>query len=105
MNTDTVLYIYVYIFIHMYGIYMSMHSRTPEIETVDLSQSHASLNLSQSQTDFLLRISPSTAILNYFKLFENICILTTLTNEKYWYFTLLKTFINLYAMHSLFLYQ
>ena len=30
-------------------------------------------------------------------------IVTTLTNEKYWHFTLLKTFITWYVMHSLFL--
>ena len=35
--------------------------QTPEIETADLSQSHASLNLSQSQDDCLFRINLSTA--------------------------------------------
>ena len=80
------------------------YSRTPEIQTTDLSQSHADINLSQSQTglnlsqfltDCLLRINSSTVILNYFKLFESILdIVTTLTYERYWYFTLLKTFIN-----------
>ena len=59
-------------------------SRTPEIETANLSQSHAGLNLSQFQTDYLLRIYLSTAILNYIKLFDSILgIVTTLTNEKY----------------------
>ena len=38
------------------------YSRTPKIETADLSQSHAGLNLSQIQTDCLLRINLSTAI-------------------------------------------
>ena len=38
---------------------------TPEIETVDLSQSDACLNLFQFQADCLLRIKSSTAILNY----------------------------------------
>ena len=40
-----------------------------------------------------------------FKLFESILgMVTTLANgEKYWYFTLLKTFINWYVMHLLFL--
>ena len=47
----------------------STFSRTSEIETEDMSQSHAGLNLSQFQTDCLLRINSSTAILNYFKLF------------------------------------
>ena len=79
------------------------HSRTPEIETADLSQSHAGLNLPQFQTDCLLRINSSTAILNYVKLFKSILgIIPTLTSEIYWYFTLLKTFINWYVMHSLF---
>ena len=51
------------------------HSRTPEIET----QSHAGLNLSQFQTDYLLR----TEILNHLTLFESILgIVTTLTNEN-----------------------
>ena len=42
------------------------YSRKPVIETADLSQSHADLNLSQFQTDCLLRINSSTAMLNYF---------------------------------------
>ena len=76
----------------------------PEIETADLSQSNAGLKLSRFQTDCLLRISSSTIILNYFRLFESILgIGTTLINEKYWYIALLKTFINWYVMHSLFL--
>ena len=38
-----------------------------------------------------------------FTLFESILgIVTTLTNDKYWYFTLLKIFINWYVIHSLF---
>ena len=41
------------------------YSRTPEIETADLSQFHPSLNLSQFQTDCLLRITSGPAILNY----------------------------------------
>ena len=45
------------------------YSRTPEIETVYVSQSHAGLNLSQFQADCLLRINSSTAILNYLKLY------------------------------------
>ena len=82
---------------------ITLYSRTPEIETADFSQSHARLNLSQFQTDCLLRINSSTAILNYFELFKLILgIGTTLTNKKYWYFTLLKIFINWYVMHSLF---
>ena len=37
------------------------------------------------------------------KLFESILgIVTTLTNEKHWYFTLPSIFINWYVMHSLF---
>ena len=76
-----------------------MYSRTSEIETADLSQSHAGLNLSQFQTDCLSRMNSRTAILNYFE--SILGIVTTLENEKYWYFTLLKT-INCYAMHSLF---
>ena len=80
-----------------------MYSRVPEIETADLPQAHADLNLYQFQTDCLLRINSSTAILNYLKLYESILgIVTILTNEKYLYFTLLKTFINWYVMHSLF---
>ena len=48
----------------------------------DLSQSHAGLNLSQFQTDCLLRINLSIEMLNYLKLFESILgIATTLTNE------------------------
>ena len=43
------------------------YSRTPEIETANLSQSHAALSLSQFQTDCLVRIKTSKAILNYFK--------------------------------------
>ena len=79
------------------------YSRTPEIETAYLSQSHAGLNLSQFQTDCSLRINSSTAILSYLKLFGSILgLATTLKNEKYWYFTLLRTFINWYVMHSLF---
>ena len=39
----------------------------PVVETADLSQSHAGLNLSQFHTDCLLRINSSTAILTYFK--------------------------------------
>ena len=71
------------------------YSRTPEIEIANLSQSRAGLNLSQFQTNFLLRINSSTAILNQFKLIETILgIVTTLTNKKYWHVTLLKTFIN-----------
>ena len=71
-----------------------IYSRTPEIETADLSQSHVGLNLSQLQDDCLLRIKSSTAILNYCTLFESILgIVTTLKNEKSWYFRLLKTFI------------
>ena len=35
-----------------------------------LSQSHAGLNFSQSQTDCLLRINSCSAISNYLKLFE-----------------------------------
>ena len=67
----------------------------PEIETTDLSQTHTGLNLSQFQTDCLSRINSSAIILNYFKLFESILdIVTTLTNKKYWYFTLLKTSVN-----------
>ena len=62
------------------------YSRTPEIETADLSQSHAGLNWSQFQTDYLLCINSSTAILSYFKLFESMLgIVTTLTIEKYCY--------------------
>ena len=62
------------------------YSRTPEIQTAYLSQSHAGLNLSQFQTNCLLRINSSKAILNYFKLLESILgIVTneTLANEKY----------------------
>ena len=44
------------------------YSRTSDIDTADLSQSHAGLNLSQFQTDFILRINSNT----YFKLFESI---------------------------------
>ena len=76
---------------------------TPEKETSDFSQSHAGHNFSQFQTDCSLRINSSAAILSYFELFESMLgIVTTLTNEKYWYCTLLKTFINCYGMHSLF---
>ena len=40
-------------------------------------------------------------MLNYLKLFALILgIVKTLTNEKYWYFTLFKIFINWYVMHS-----
>ena len=75
----------------------------PGIETAGLSQSHAGLNLSQFQADCLLRIISSTAILNYLTLFESMLgIVRTVTSENYWYFTLLKTFINWYVMHSLF---
>ena len=75
----------------------------PVIETSDLSESHAGLNLSQFQTHCLLRLNSSTVILNYLKLFESILgIVTTLTIEKYWCFTLLKTLINWHVMHSLF---
>ena len=45
--------------------WLSRYSRTLQIETADLSQSHAGLNLSQFQTDCLLRINSSTAILNH----------------------------------------
>ena len=41
-----------------------LYSRTPEIETADLSKSHASLNLSQIPADCLLLINSSTAIKN-----------------------------------------
>ena len=79
------------------------YSRTPKIETSGLSQSRDGFNLSQFQTDCLLRINSGTAILNYFELFKSILgIVTTLTHEKYWHFTLLKTFINWYVMHSSF---
>ena len=37
------------------------YSRTPEIETADLSQSHASLNLSQFRAYCLPHINSSTA--------------------------------------------
>ena len=58
----------------------TQYSQAPEIETADLSQSHAGLNLSQFQTDCLLRINHSKAILNDFELFESILgIATTLT--------------------------
>ena len=77
-----------------------IHSRTPEIETADVSQSHAGLILSQFQTYCVLRINSGTEILNYFKIFESIFgIVTTLTNRKYGYFKLLKPFINWYIMH------
>ena len=33
------------------------YTRTPEIETADLSQSYVGLNLSQFQTDYLLCIN------------------------------------------------
>ena len=79
------------------------YSRTPEIETGDLSQFHAGLNLPQFQTICLLRINSSTAILSYLKLFESVlAIVTTLTNEKYYHITLLKILIYWYVMHSLF---
>ena len=39
------------------------YSRTPEMETADCSQSHAGVNLSEYQTDCLLRINSSTTIL------------------------------------------
>ena len=41
------------------------YSRIIEIETADLSQSHVGVNLSQFQTDCLLRIHSSTEIINY----------------------------------------
>ena len=76
---------------YMYRFRLKIYSQTVEIETADLSQSHAGLNLSQFQTNCLLRINSSTVILSYFKLFESILgIVTTLTNKKYWCFTLLK---------------
>ena len=60
-------------------IYLKEHSRTPEIETAE-SQTHPGGNLSQFQNDCLLHINSSTAILNYFKLFESILgYVTTLT--------------------------
>ena len=72
------------------------------METAYLSQSHTGFNFYQIQSDSLLRINSGRAILNYFQLFDSILeIVTTLTNEKYWYFTLRKTFIDWYAMHSL----
>ena len=81
-----------------------LYRQTPEIKTADISQSPTCLNLSQFQVDCLLRITSSTTILNHFKLFESILgIVTALINEKYWYFTLLKTLLNWYVMHSLFL--
>ena len=56
--------------------FLYVYSRTPEIETSDLSQSHAGLNLSQFQINYLLRINSSV----FFKLFESIPdIVTTLT--------------------------
>ena len=82
----------------MYVIKTYIYSRTPEIGTANLSQSHIGLNLSQFHTDCLLSKYSSTAILNYFKSFES----TTLTSDKYWYFTLLMTFINWHVMYSLF---
>ena len=52
-----------------------MYSRTPEIETADLSQSHA--NLSQFQADCLFCIDLTTAT----KIFETILSrITTLAN-------------------------
>ena len=73
-----------------------VYSRRLETETADLSQSHACLNLSQFQTDCLLPIYSCAAILNYFKLFESILgIVTTVTNEKYLHFTLLKNLIGM----------
>ena len=60
------------------------YSGAPEIETAGLFQSHAGLNLSQFQTDCLLCINSSTAMLNYLTLFESILgIVTPLTNEIY----------------------
>ena len=38
-----------------------MYSRMPEIETADLPQSHAGLNLSQFQVDCLYRRNSNTA--------------------------------------------
>ena len=39
----------------------TIYSRTPEIETADLSQSHACLNLSQFRAYFLFYRNSSTA--------------------------------------------
>ena len=58
--------------------------------------------LSQIQTDCLLRINSSTAILNYLKLFESILGIVTTLTKKYWYFTLLKAFIYWYVMYLLY---
>ena len=70
------------------------YSRTPEIETANLSQSHATRNLSQFRAYCLFHRNSSTAILRYLKLSESIVVfVTTLPNRKYWYFTLLRTFV------------
>ena len=75
-------------------------SETPEIETADLSQSYAGLNLSQFQTVCLLRINSSTS---FFKLFELILgIVTTLTNEKYWCLTVQLNIVLLYTICNFF---
>ena len=55
-----------------------MYSRTPETETADLAQSHAGLNLSQFQTEGLLRINSNIVILNYYKLFKSILGIVTI---------------------------
>ena len=58
------------------------------METTGLSQSHVGLNLSQFQTD---SISDRTQV-QQLKILESILgTVTTLTNKKYWYSTLLKT--------------
>ena len=58
------------IFIHgqLQNILQAVNSRTPGIENADLCQSHAGLNLSQFQTDCLLRktkVQQFYTILNY----------------------------------------
>ena len=89
------------------GFLVYLYSRTPEIDTADLSQFHAGLNLSQFQTDCLLRINSITAIFSYLKLFESILVILItlafvpplpLNNSRYlrgvsWWKTVKKHFL------------
>ena len=50
--------------IFLYFVAYIWQSRTPEIETADLSQSHIDLNLSQYQGDCLFYITSNTATKN-----------------------------------------
>ena len=53
------------------SLYFWWYWRTPEIETADLSQSHAGLNLSQFQDDYLVAATMNILIFTWYCINNN----------------------------------